>query len=70
MSFRVTLKYRDGIVWVMTRYSASRGIMYSAPPNPSGKRTDEATEEGTESADDAVSGATDSDAAADAAADD
>lgn len=29
----------------MTRYSASRGIRYSAPPGPNGDRTDETATE-------------------------
>lgn len=59
----------------MTRYSASRGILYSAPPGPSGNRadaSDEAGEAAAEEAADTAGPTADADAgtAVDATADD
>jgi len=48
----------------MTRYSASRGIMYSAPPGPEDERTADVE------ADEAVGASADAADAAEAAADD
>jgi hypothetical protein len=50
MSFMSRLKYHDRPLLLMTRYSASRGILYSAPPGPSGDRPD-ASDDVDESAD-------------------
>lgn len=52
MTYRGRLKYDNRPYTTMTRYSASRGIRYSAPPGPDGNRT-EATD-ANESADESV----------------
>jgi hypothetical protein len=77
MSFRGRLKYDGRSLQPMTRYSASRGIRYSAPPGPDGRRTDanEAESNDTdadadETAHDELAADTAVDTAADATADD
>ncbi|WP_336134322.1 hypothetical protein [Natronomonas amylolytica] len=52
----------------MTRYSASRGILYSAPPGPSGNRGNEDANEDASTEEPTAEAETD--ATADATADD
>jgi hypothetical protein len=76
MTFRSRLKYDDRPLLFMTRYSASRGILYSAPPGSSGNRTEsgedagDATPERTETDESTAETVADTGGVADAAADD